>query len=60
MKGLSSFSLVGKILTSIAQMRMIEHHSDVLLSRDMKESSSYYLAGKMSTPIAQMRMIEHH
>ena len=54
MKALSSYT--GKILTSIARMRTIEHHSSMLLSRGIKVLSSYYLTGIMLTPISQMTM----
>ena len=59
MKGLSSYSLAGKMSTPIAQMRIIGHHSGVLLLRDMREWLSYCLARKMSTPIARTKMAEH-
>ena len=42
MKMLSNYYLTGKMLTPIARMRIIEHHSCLLLSIDMKGLSSYY------------------
>ena len=43
----------------IAEIRMAEHYSCVLLLMDTKEWSSYCCSGKMSTPIAQINTVAH-